>query len=264
MLSGDKSQTLGLLNLAQRCGHLPPEDWPAAIRQHFEVLLVGTPRNAQFIDSLSESFDEARGYLKVRLQPSDYMAATGVIVSEPVADGLISVLVYDLPESVATVHPDHVANWGVPLHDLFQLGLRNVRAEGLLEAQRLDLGEGGWLNHYEDGANYFGSAHAMLLHDYFEPLPELGVLVSVPTRHGMVVHAIQDLEAVTSSFRAIMYFTHELYRRGPGSISPNVYWCRYGTFTLLPYEVGKDDTITCTPPASFCEHVLERIPAGPE
>jgi hypothetical protein len=255
---GRGTESMGLLNLAQRCHQLSPDSWEATIHQHFDTLLIGTPKAAQFIDTLAADFQQAKEYLKVRLYPVGYGAGLAATVQEPVAEDLLSVLVYDLPDSIASVHPDHVQKWGVPQHDLFQLGLRNVRAAGLLEPNRIELGEGVYLDQYEDPENFFGATHALLLHEYFDPQPELGLLVSVPHRHGMVVHAIRDAGALTA-ISAQLYLAPRLYEQGPGSITPSLYWYRAGLLTRLPYETGPNDQITFSPPVSFQEQVLAKI-----
>lgn len=250
--------TLGLLNLAQHCHQLPVESWGETIRKHFDTLLLGTPKFVEFTDELASDFSRAKEYLKVRVYPSDYAADLAATVSESVAEDLIMVLVYDLPESVASVHPNHVEKWGVPPHDLFQLGLRNVRAEGLMEPERIDLGEGVYLDQYENPESFFGASHVLLLHEYFDPQPELGLLVSIPHRHGMVVHPIRDSGALIS-IRALIYLTPRLYEQGPGSITPSIYWYRSGLLTRLPYEAGANNHASFNPPSSFQEQVLERI-----
>jgi len=254
-------QLLGLTNLAQRCHRLPVESWVETIHRHFDTLILGTPKAADFLETLSSDFEQAKQYLKVRIYPSDYAAGLNATVSEEVAEGLISVLVYDLPDSVANVHPNHVQKWGVPQYDLFQLGLRNVRADGLLPSQRIELSSGARLDHYEDPDNYFGASHALLLHEYFDPLPELGILVSIPHRHGIVVHPIHGSD-VRPSLGVLFYYVPRLYEQGPGSISPNIYWYRAGIFTHLPYLLGENDTVSFHPPASFQEQVLAKIDAA--
>jgi hypothetical protein len=252
------AQLLGLANLAQRCHRTAPESWVETIHRHFDTLLLGTPKAAEFLETLGADFNRAKEYLKVRIHATGYAAGMDATVSEVVADDLVSVLVYDLPESVATVHPNHVQKWGVPPHDLFQLGLRNVRAMGLLAPERIDLGDGPYVDVYEDADNYFGASHALLLHEYFDPLPELGLLVGIPHRHGLLVHPILDGLALPS-LNALFHLTPHLYEQGPGSISQSVYWYRGGVFTLLPTQLHPNGEIEFIPPPSFAEQVLTRL-----
>ena len=244
------TQSLGLGNLLQQCHRTPADRWAELVHGHFDRLLIGTPKASELIEILADDFEQAKQYLKVRLQPGDYASGLGATVSQPVAEDLISVLVYDFPESIASVHPNHVEKWGVPQHDLFALGLRNVWAQGRLEPARIDLQNGAYLDHYEDHENYFGASHALLLHEYFQPLPELGLLVAVPHRHGMVVGPVEG-ELTSISLRAMFYFVPQLFKQGPGSITPSLYWYRAGTLTQLPYEVKEDESIVFSPPESF-------------
>jgi hypothetical protein len=254
-------QLLGLSNLAQRCHQLSAENWAPTIHRHFDTLLVGTPKAAELLKVLAADFERAKEYLKVRIHPAGFGAGLDATVSEVVADDLVSVLVYDFPDSVSTVHPNHVEKWGVPPHDLFQLGLRNVRAEGKLPFQRIELTNGASLDHFEDPDNYFGASHALLLHEYFDPLPDLGILVSIPHRHGMVVHPIRDA-SYKPSLGALFYLAPRLYEQGPGSITTSLYWYRAGVFTQLPYEIDANDEVSFYPPASFQEQVAAKIGAA--
>jgi hypothetical protein len=256
---GEPAQ-LGLQNLAQVCGQVAREEWPAVIRRHLEIILVGSPASTELLDALAGDYERAREVLKVRLYPAGYGGEVP-LVSEPVADDLVAVLVYDLPDSIATVHGDHADGWGVSRHDLIQTGLRNVLAAGRLSAEPLKIDGGITLFSYGDTANYYAASHALLLHEYLDPQPELGALVSVPHRHLMLVHPIVD-QRLLGALNAFLVITPELFEEGPGSITPSIYWHHHGHFTRLPYERKKDRKVTFFPPLAFQEQVLERLPAS--
>lgn len=251
--------TLGLLNLAQVCRSAPRSGWPELIRKHLGVMASTGPRSSA-IDNLGESFEAARELLKVRLYPMDFKAEVlASMASQRVADDFMAVLVYDFPDSIATVHPNHVEKWRVPMDDLVQTGLRNVWSLGRLSPERIDLGEEVWIDVYEDGDNYFAASHALMLHRYFDPEPELGLLVAVPQRHALVLRPL-DGPAAIRSLHAMFYAVPQFYEEGPGSISPSAYWYRSGTFTRLPFE-RKGDDVSFYPPEVFTE-VLERLGGG--
>lgn len=250
-------QNLGLLNAAQVCRHNPREEWPEIIARHLRIMTNIPQLNAD-IEAFRADFHRAREFLKVRIHPKDYVAQLpDSIAYQPVGEGLIAVLVYDFPDSVAGVPPSHVEGWRVPMHDLIQLGLRNVCQEGLLEPDRVDVPSGGWIDAYEDGDNYFAASHALLLHEYFDPEPELGVLVGIPHRHGMLLRPIDDA-SVLHALSAMFHLIPVLYDQGPGAISRDLFWYRAGTFTRLPFE-RKGDTINFRPPDSFLEQVAEKL-----
>lgn len=252
------AQALGLLNLAQVCRGAASEAWPEIVREHLDLMLVNTAQWMGQVDTLADNFEAARPLIRVRLQPGDYaQQLENAVSSQPIAEDLLAVLVYDFPDSIASVHPDHVVKWGVPMHDLVQLGVRNTWAEGRLEAERIDVGEGAWFDVYESGENYYAASHALLLHEYLQPEPAYGTLVAVPTRHVMVVRPIEDATAIRA-LHAMLYFVPGLYEQGPGSIVPHVYWHRHGVFTRLPFQ-KKGEQITFSPPASFTEQVLEKL-----
>jgi hypothetical protein len=250
-------QTLGLLNVAQVCRHNPEDQWPELIARHLRIVTNVPKRNAD-INALSGDFDRAREFLKVRVHPEDYTShLPDSVAYQPVAEGLIAVLVYDFPDSIAGVHPNHVERWRVPMHDLIQLGVRNVRALGRLTPERIEGADRGWIDVFEDGENYYAASHALLLHEYYDPEPELGLLVGIPNRHLMLVRPLDNLDAVPA-LNAMLHMVPAMYDQGPGAISPNLYWYRAGTFTLLPAE-KKGDSIHFFPPEAFTEGALNRL-----
>ena len=49
-----------------------------------------------------------------------------------------------------------------------------------------------------------------------------------------------------------------MYREGPGSISPHLYWWREGRFAQLPSKVTAT-SVTFSPPDVFVSEVLDRL-----
>lgn len=254
---GTGPQNLGLLNLAQICRSTPQTEWPEVIARHLRIV-TSTPARMAEQDALAESFEAARSLLKVRLYPTDLgEELLASMASQAVAEDLIAALVYDYPDSIATVHPSHVEKWGVPIEDLVQTGLRNVWAEGKLTAERIALEDGVWVDLYESGENYFAASHALMLQHYYDPEPELGLLVAVPHRHGMLLRPL-DGPAALRSMHAMFWLAPRIYGQGPGSITSSVYWYRAGTFTRLPFEQAGDD-MHFYPPQAFTEQVVARL-----
>jgi hypothetical protein len=85
--------------------------------------------------------------LKVRIYPEDYGAGLPngelLLVGRPLAPGLIAALAIDYPKTVATVPPDTAGGWGVPVDELFEIGLANVRKQDRPGVQRQPLDGGG-------------------------------------------------------------------------------------------------------------------------
>lgn len=243
-------QQCGLLNLAQMCHQLPREEWAEVVQHHFDSLFEAGGQD-EALDGLEGDFERARALLKVRLYPEDASEAMdrAHAVFRPSFDRVIEALVYDFPNTVATVHTDHVKAWGRPPEEIFGLGLSNVRSSGKLTPQAFPLEEGGSLEALT-GESFFTATHALLLDDYIGAA-EHGALVAIPHRHTVLFHRIENLTAVRA-IQALLIAGFGMYQEGPGSISPELYWWRGGRYTLLPSRVSAK-AIDFSPPAEFVE-----------
>ena len=245
------SQTLGLLNLAQVCHQAPRGEWPELIARHLTLSLDIAGAGADFVESLETDFARAKSKLKLRLYPEDYANRGLPLVYQPVADGLIAVLVYDLPESIASVPEDHLRRWGREREEVLALALENVRASASVKQSRIDLPTGGALELLTGENDYFATTHLLFLEQYVQPAPESGVLVGAPNRHGLVFHRIEGMEVI-QALQALLGIVPGMYAEGPGSISPNLYWWRNGSLTLLPSEIDGGQ-IHFHPPQEFMD-----------
>jgi hypothetical protein len=254
---GDEIQNLGLLNLAQRCRQLARGDWPEAIHTHLEILVTGSPKVVSEMDTLAADFNRACEALRTRLQRTDFAPDLASVVTRPVAEGLVEVLTYDFPESVAYVPPSHPNGWGVPLDEVFSRARQRVRDAGLLPRQALELPGGIALDLLEDEENFFASTHVFFLNEYYQPAPELGCLVAVPHRHAIVAYPIQGAE-VRRMLAGIAFLANGLFEQGPGSISPNVYWWDRERLHHIPSH-PTEDGFSFTYPAAFQSGVLAQI-----
>lgn len=248
---GHEPQALGLLNLAQVCHQTPRGEWPEVIERHLDVALSVYAGGMDYVDRLGTDFARAKSLLKLRLYPDDYPESGVPMVYRPVAEGLVAVLVYDLPQSIATVPSNHLRAWRKNEDELFTLALENVKAVGKLEHSTVPLPQGGHLELLTGTDNYFAATHLLCLEDYLDEAPAAGVLVGAPNRHGLVLHRIEGM-AVMSALQALLGAVPGMYAEGPGSISPNLYWWREGTLTLLPSLI-EGGQINFSPPAEFME-----------
>lgn len=251
---------LGLMNLAQLCAALPREQWPLAIKQHFDNLASAARDDAE-LDQIGTDLDRVRHLLKVRVYPSDELG--GIPLEPParweIGPGLVAAFVYDLPTSVRTVSPGHLAAWPEPHAELLRIALDNVRREGV-EHQSVPLDGGGTIEALS-GNHFFVGSHALMLAEHVPDTEGYGALVAIPTRHAFLFHAIRD-RSVVRAVNTLIVLADGMFRQGPGSISPRLYWWRGGTFSVLPAAVGTNG-IRFAPPDSFVEllnQVADRTP----
>jgi hypothetical protein len=252
---------LGLTNLLQVCHAAPPDDWPAAVADHFEKLLGPRAAADHAIETaLVADFGRARGALRVRLWPADYrdQVGAGNLVWREDLPGIVTGLVLDLPWSVRALQPAEVAAWGLPVADLFALGLQQVWRNCPPQLERVghaDLPEVLFLT--SPAGDFFAASHALLLDRHAGALGRHGALVGVPHRHMVVVHAFEDLRVVGAVNR-LLPFVRRCWEEGPGSIDPDLFWYRGGRFLRLPCELLDDGALRFAPPAEF-EELVARL-----
>jgi hypothetical protein len=247
---------LGLLNLAQLCNANDRKHWPEIIDQHLDKLILTRAERESILEQLAYSFEAARPYLKVRLYPDELGDMVEHMVHYRPAEGLLAVLMYDLPDSVASVAKSHVENWGRSTEELFRIGLEHVRDEPGMDADAFEA-EKGISFQLLGGESHFVASRSLLLDEYLTEGCPHGVLVAMPHRHVVLYHPIKDL-SVVKAISSLIAVAHGMYSKGPGSITPNIYWYRNGEYLLLPSKV-EGRNIEFVPPQRFVNECLNLL-----
>lgn len=258
-LTGEDAPVWGLHNLAQICLQAPPREWRQVIAGHFDQMLALRQMSA-VLDRLGTDWEEARPYLKVRLYPPE-LAHQGQLVYWAPFEGVIAALVYDFPDSVGSVAPDHVKHWGVERQELFRIGLDHVRQSAPPADENVDLGDGAAVR-LLSSEDHFTATRVLFLEEHLQPVPELGAVVGVPHRHAIVYHPIVD-EMVLPAVMAMIPIVRGMFQEGPGSISPELFWWQPGRFVRLPVEEA-DREVTFRVPEAFQREVLDRVAPAAE
>lgn len=241
----DDPPRMGLLNLAQVCNQADRADWSAIISDHFGK--VSSPR--EFEAGLARrSFEDIAPLLAARLWSDEILGTLSEdkIICREDLHGTITALVFDLPESVRNVTREEADRWDRSDDELFSVAVANVRNMPA-EAFEQEV-EGGRLLGFT-GNSFFVASRALFLEDYPHCIGPKGSLVAVPHRHMLLCCPIEDL-GVLKVLNLFISATRGMFRDGPGSISPNVYWYRDGEMTNLPYETG-DNEVRFMPPPEF-------------
>jgi hypothetical protein len=238
---------LGLTNLAQKCHTVPRERWDDMIAGHFNSL-AQSQREQEELESQMKEFGRVRELLAVRI--ATYNLGPDTVVSREDIPGTISYLCLDLPSSVISLHPKTAAEWGVPVDELFAIGLENVRRTCVPDIAR-DEFEPGVPYYLLAGESFFVATHALMLRRWQGCEGKHGALVAIPHRHAVVCHPINDIQTV-KAVHSMGIAAHNMEREGPGSITPNLYWYRDGRFTLLPYEIANKQ-FNFRPPDEFVD-----------
>lgn len=242
-------QNLGLLNLAQLCKSASKEQYPDIVKNHFEVMRKSQDFISGFFDTMDD-FDFVKPFIGTRVYHKDHVQSLGPggVISQRITDDLIGILVFDMPQAITSVKPDQVNVWGKSANDLLQLGLQNIRENYDFEVQELKARvplKAVVQNHF------FASNVIMEMERYPELLGTHGTLVTVPHRHSVVFHPIEDI-TIIMAINMMVPMTRAMYKDGPGSISNNIYWHRRGELVTLPYKFVNDQ-MQFEPPQEFLE-----------
>lgn len=251
----DEPHQLGLADLSQLCHATDREDWSRIIASHFTSLLSMQGRDP---DALAADYDQAKTVLRVRLMPDESMGGIELpeSVARPVAPGILAVLVFDFPDSTATVDVKHLAGWPVDIDEVYEVALDNLAAEPTPLHEEVDAGEACVTVWYGD--NFYVATRALRLADVL-PAGTTDAFIAVPNRHTLIVHPVADGGALLA-MQPIYQLAAQLFRDGPGSISDQPYWWHDGTIVQVPHrEDGK--RIAVYPPdelVAALESVLAR------
>ena len=271
---GPVPNVLGLQNLAQICRGRPREAWAEAIRHHFDVAL--DVKDGTTAEELAKDWTLAREKVKLRLYREENLPPAVPLVTWHVAEGLVAVLAFDLPDTVISVRAADRATWVVDDEELYETALDNVRNEGLLDANKIEVGDATSVVVLEGGRTFFAASHALFLEDYLmnESLlgsggfqGEYGAVIAIPQRHVVIYHPIDDLR-VLGAIQSMLVTAANMFAEGPGSISPELYWLPpddHDTEDLLvrlPCE-RVDDALRFTPPPEFLA-MLEALGPAPQ
>jgi hypothetical protein len=248
---GEGRPVLGLRTLAQLCRQLDQPAWPELVADHLRLLDRDTGATRAELADL----DRARPLLKVRLYPESMLRQRAgtrppPMLARRLAPGLLAVLAWDLPDAVQVVPRDHALAWGLGEEELFGLGYANVIDQDRPHVQTSRYDPGFELTTLS-GESFFTTTHALWLDRYLAVPPASGALVGVPHRSGVLAHPVRDY-SVIHAVRLMLVSLDIMYREGPGSLSPLLYWWRAGTLTELPAKIDGGE-ISFRPPEEFVE-----------
>jgi hypothetical protein len=252
---------LGLSNLALMCFREHSLDrWPEIVAYHVGMAIG--PGDTLITEALAKDFDQARRTMKLRLWGRESLPQVPLIAWD-IADDLVAVLTFDLPQTLVSVRREDATAWGVSKDELWRTAMANVHAEGLLPAPALETGNGAEVWVIDGETTFFAASHVLFLEAYGAAASPYGAIVAVPRRHLVLFHPIIDLRIIdaVSSMLAVVPW---MFREGPGSITSSLYWWRRDQALMrLPWEATDEAAITFLPPAPFVTDVFDRLPPPP-
>lgn len=248
-------EAFGLSNLAQLAHVTERNEWPELVAGHFANLRATTGRD---LDALAGDFDEVKSTLRVRLLADESMGGmslSDVRGSRAYAPGILEVLVYDFPDSTASVPPDHVEGWPLEADAVWEVAIDNVRLEPQPTRQEVPAQGSVFTMAIDD--SFYVATRALRLADELPP-GTVDAVFAVPNRHMLMWHAILDV-SVVGAMQAMMQVTSKAFLDGPGSISDQLYWWHDGEVVHLPVR-AQGKSIDFMPPEAFVA-LLNTLPA---
>ena len=218
----------GLTNLAQICNAVEEHLWQSEIMKFASLPASKAP------ELKNMAYEEVKTKLKVRLYPLDMTAP--FIVTAPYCDSFHSALVVDFPDHISLVSNECVETWGVPVHELFKVGLENVYSENVPTISMLPEGSESPIILFESDS-FFTATHALMLDKHLVFDEELGLLVIIPNRH--VSACIKVADQTADSTKLLASLAKKFYKNGPGSVTPDVLWFRSGQFQKVIVKGNK-------------------------
>jgi hypothetical protein len=229
------------------------------ISEHFNTLLKGKQEQEKILKNRT-NYNLIKRYISVRLYPPDYLKTTGKdIIYREDLEGIITALVYDLPSTVIIVKPEDTESWKMDKDELFAVGFKNTFSNNMVDITQEKFVDNSTLWMIGGEAHLFASAFIYDLAKYSKLIGKYGSLISIPHRHMVLVFPINDM-SILPAINQFIIIADGIYREGPGSISPNIFWHHYDNFTNLPYKLTSKE-IQFFPPVKFVE-LLNAVAEG--
>lgn len=250
LYEGTSARVYGLVNLAQVCNQTPLDDWDSVIAS-----FLGQLANQNEAEELPKDFEEVRPILRVRMFANESLEP-GALVKLPVADEFMTCLAVDLPDKVVTVNRDQAVIYRLGSEELFRIALENVRTKVEFEREEIPATDLASITVFQ-GNDYFVASLALVLDEIEGPAPELGRFVAVPNRHVAMTAPIVDAASM-AVLGLMVHAARGMFRDGPGSITPYVFWVHGGRWTRLDIELSEEG-VGVQGPESFIETVLDPL-----
>lgn len=247
-------EKLGLQNLSQMCKQNDIKDYESIVTDHFDTMIRIHKFNTEF-DEIVSDFEKVKKYIGIRLHDVGYAAnlkKEDLIIKE-FAEDVVTMLVFDLPESVMNIKPEQAKVWDKTIDELFEIGKKNIKENYAVNLSEEKVGENKFW--FAEADHFYATNFAMHIEDYPQIIGKKGTLLSIPNRHIVVIYPIQNLEVV-SALNNMLYVTSRMYEDGPGSITDKLYWYNDGVLIDIPHRV-ENEKLVISPPDIFIDALNE-------
>ncbi len=241
-------QSLGLGNLAQNCKQSAISDYKEIIEHHFGLMTNSLMDKKKF-ENIADDFDQVKQFIALRIHDDGYASHVGKenVIGFELAESLYAILVFDLPETIASVQTSYLDKWGKTKEELFSLGIQNIQTnyEFPLFKEKID-----GIDFYAVITDHFFSPNIYFdLNNRSELLGVYGSVVAFPHRHTTLIYPIDNLN-VTRVLHHLASMAYGMNVEGPGSITNRLYWYNNNKLEEIVYGF-EENTISITPSESF-------------
>lgn len=257
----DSGRSFGFWNVATACNGRPQLAWRGVIRAHLQRVLASYSAPDPF-DGLAPANVASQTF--ARLYSETYVPQLNGYPHREFAPGIVEMLALDLPDTIAVYSHDNASKYG---------GWEALRAHGISNLGQLDSeqlqsiptpGDGSFTALL--GSSVHTASQALLLPGLATELTgerireDFGWLMSIPNRHQVVWHIIQDA-TVIPAVNAMAHFTALGYSDSDGPISPHVFWWNGAGYEQITH-VADDGRVTIRVSPEFQTVVESAVEGG--
>lgn len=239
---------LGLQNIAQHCANSEEEQYANHIANHFDMIIRGQQWSREF-DKIKKDFDQVKQYLSIRIQSNEYISSIGLdkLLGKQLVGNLYAMLIYDLPETIQSINPKDVDAWDKDFDTIWDISIYNTL--GKYPPNILDRELQGIKVKTIEEDHFFSPTIIFNLEDHPSLLGTHGSLITMPTRHIVIIYPIEDA-SVIQAITTLITVSEGVSARGPGTLSNQLFWYHKGDLDHQPYKV-EETTISFQPSERF-------------
>ncbi len=239
---------LGLSNIAQYCKNEGQSKFKDHISGHFETLIRGYEFNKEF-DLIKTDYNKVKQYIGVRLYNLSYIQQVGLekTIGKPIGGNLYAMLIYDLPDTVTSVPPKEAEVWNISKQELWNEASNNTLSKYPPNILNRELQGIGFKTVEED--HFFSPNIVFNISNYSELIGSKGSLISIPTRHIVIIYPINDLNVV-NALNTQIQVTNGVSSKGPGALSNSIFWYNNGELKEQPSKI-EEGKLVFTPTEDF-------------
>ncbi len=244
------STNLGLTSLSQICKQNKQRNYKKIIRNHFDAMILSYNFEQKF-DKIAHNFEKVRKFIGVRLYNIAYFPESSInlIIHKKFAGDIVAVLIFDLPYSIINVLKEHISSWNIPVDELFELGIQNIKKKYSIKVKSDKLEKFPIKFVYSD--NFFTSNIVFDMENRPKLIGTYGSIVGIPNRDSVIFYPIENKQ-ISSAVYPLIFTINGMFKDGPGSISNNLFWYYDNKFMHIPYKF-ENNKLGLSPPKSFIE-----------